>query len=127
MRLNRFAIGLIANKIQEKNLKGEVRFYIIFFVTNTFFDRTQKRISIPSQKKMSEETTVQIIAVVVSSFSLLGAVFMIGLFLGFPQLRSFPFKYVFWLSISDMISSIGFLLVTDALHKGTSSSLTCIV
>ncbi|KAL4453412.1 hypothetical protein ABPG74_017619 [Tetrahymena malaccensis] len=58
---------------------------------------------------------IQIIAIVVSSFSLLGAIFIIGIFLSFKKLRVFPFIYVFWLSVSDLISSIGYLLVTDSI------------
>lgn len=52
-------------------------------------------------------TTLQ---VVISSFSLIGAMFMIGMYATFPQLRQFSFKMVFFLAISDFLGALAGIL-----------------
>jgi hypothetical protein len=56
---------------------------------------------------------IAVSCVVVASLSLLGSLFVIVLFFWNKKLRKFPFRYVFFLSISDLILSIGFIFVSD--------------
>lgn len=57
-----------------------------------------------------EEIFIRLILVVCNSASLFGSLSIIVLFLIYKNLRSYAFKLVFYMSISDAIRAIGFIL-----------------
>lgn len=51
-----------------------------------------------------------------NGFSICGCLFICGMYLKFTELRTFPFRLIFVLSIFDIFSSIGYMLPTFYLY-----------
>ena len=56
----------------------------------------------------SQSNTLRAVALLGSSLSFVGGMFILGTFAWFPQVRSFPFKLVALLSLSNVGSSVGY-------------------
>ena len=64
---------------------------------------------------MSEQLTLQLILLICNSLSLIGSIFIISAYIWLKSIRSFAFKLVFFMSISDIIHSISLLLPPQGL------------
>ena len=69
---------------------------------------------------MNYDQIISISALIGSIFSLLGSIFVIGIYLSFKSLRTFSFKIVFFLSISDFVRSISFIIRPDIFFKNST-------
>lgn len=71
--------------------------------------------------------TLETINIIVSIFSILGSMFVMGCYFRFNDLRNFAFYLVFMVAVSDFFYSIGFFLGdaggNDDTHLGASSDL----
>lgn len=64
---------------------------------------------------MSEKTALSLMLIITCSISAFGSIFIITAFLYFKSIRSFAFKLVFFMSISDLVRSISLMLPPEGL------------
>eukprot|EP00466_Bigelowiella_natans_P019539 jgi/Bigna1/82070/fgenesh1_pg.87_\ len=66
-----------------------------------------------------QDQTIVTVAAVFSVFSFIGSSFIVFMYLRHPKLRSLMFRLVVWISVSDIISSLGLLFGTALPHELT--------
>ena len=108
-----------------------VIFHLYFLFSR--IDKNKSKIFNLSNKKQNmsndpniitnNEQYLLIITFVVSIISLLGSLFIILTYLFVKRLRNFAFKLVVYLSISDVILTIGNMLVSDQFDDSESDTI----
>lgn len=80
---------------------SSLRFYILIFLlaATVMADRTD-------DFSEEEDYTIEVVSIFFSTISFLGSTFIVVMYLRHPELRSFIFQIVVWISASDMIYSL---------------------
>ena len=71
----------------------------------------------------SEQDYITLSLRISNSFSLLGSIFLVIAYLFYKSLRSFAFKLVLYMSLADIIRSVGFILSMDPESSCITQSL----